>query len=122
MYKLANPTIGMEVFHQESNENGKRLIHFAASSNMVFGCTWFQHKELYKITWRSPYMKYFSQIDYLLIDSRHVSHLMDVRSRKYANVDSDHYLIVSRIRDGITDTKKFFGKKGWKIRPRRSDC
>jgi hypothetical protein len=56
-------------------------------------------------------MQYFSQIDYLLIDSHHVSHLMDVRSHKYDNVDSDHYLIVSRIRARISDAKKFFGKK-----------
>jgi hypothetical protein len=28
-------TIGKEAFHQASNENGKRLIHFAASRNML---------------------------------------------------------------------------------------
>jgi hypothetical protein len=75
---------------------------------MVIGYTWFQHKELHKKTWRLPGMKYFSQMYHLLIDLRHVSHLMDVRSRKYANVDSDHYRIVCRIRDGIADAKKFF--------------
>jgi hypothetical protein len=88
------PTIGKEAFHQESNENGKRLIHFAASRNMVIGSTLFQHKEIHKMTWRSPDMRYFSQIGHL-IDSRHVSHVMDVRSHRCANVDSDHYLIVS---------------------------
>jgi hypothetical protein len=33
------PTIGKEAFHQERNENGKRLIHFTASRNMVIGST-----------------------------------------------------------------------------------
>jgi len=31
------PTIGKEAYHQESNKNGKRLIHLAASKNMVIG-------------------------------------------------------------------------------------
>jgi hypothetical protein len=55
-------------------------------------------------------MQYFSQIDHILIDSQHVSHLMDVRSHKYTNVESDHYLIVSRIRARISNAKKLFGK------------
>jgi hypothetical protein len=105
------PTIGKEAFHQESNENGKRLIHFTASRNKVIGSTLFQHKEIHKMTWRSPDMQYFSQIDHLLIDSRHVSHLMDVRSHSCASVDSDHYLIVSQLRARISNAKKFFGKK-----------
>jgi len=33
------PTIGKEAYHQESNENGKRLIHLAASRNVVIGTT-----------------------------------------------------------------------------------
>ena len=37
------PTIGKEDFHQESNGIGKRLIHLAASRNMVIGTTLFQH-------------------------------------------------------------------------------
>jgi len=63
------PTIGKEVYHQESNENGKRLIDLAASRNMVIGTTLFPHKVIHKIMWRSPDVHHFSQIDHLLIDS-----------------------------------------------------
>ena len=104
------PTIWKEAFHQESNGNGKRLIHFAASRNMVIGTTLFQHKDIHKITWRSPDAHHFSQIDHL-IDSRHAPHLMDVRSHRCASVDSDHFLIVSRMRARISNAKKFFGRK-----------
>jgi endonuclease/exonuclease/phosphatase family metal-dependent hydrolase len=105
------PTIGKEAYHQENNENGKRLIHMAASRNMVIGTTLFPHKDIHKITWRSPGAHHFSQIDHLLIDSRHVSHLMNARTHRCANVDSDHYLLVSRIRARISNAKKFYGKK-----------
>ena len=36
---------------------------------------------------------------------------MDVRSHRCANVDSDHFLIVSRMRARISNAKKFFGRK-----------
>ena len=36
---------------------------------------------------------------------------MDVRSHRYANVDSDHFLIVSRNWDRISNAKKFYGEK-----------
>jgi len=73
---------------------------------MVIGTTLFQHK----ITWRSPDVHHFSQIDHLLIDSRHVYHLMDDRTHRCANVDSD-LVLVSRIRARISNAKKFLGKK-----------
>jgi hypothetical protein len=103
------PTIGKETHHQESNENGKRLINLAASKNMVIGTALFPHKDIHKTTWRFPDAHHFSQIDQLLVDSRHVPHLMDVRTHRCANVDSDHFLLVSRIRARISNAKK----KSW---------
>jgi hypothetical protein len=78
---------------------------------MVIGTTLFQHKDIHKVTWRTPDAHHFSQIDHLLIDSRHVSHLMDVRSHRCTNVDPDHFLIVSCIRARISNGKKSPGKK-----------
>jgi hypothetical protein len=63
------------------------------------------------ISWRTPDVPHFSQIDHLLIDSRHVPQLMDVRSHRYANVDSHHFLIVSRIRARISNAKSSLGKR-----------
>ena len=44
-------------------------------------------------------------------DSRHVSRLMDARTHSCANVDSDHFPLVSRIRARISSVKKFLGEK-----------
>jgi hypothetical protein len=108
--KIYYPTIEKEAFHQESNKNRKRLIHFAASRNMVIGSTLFQHTEIHKLTWRSPDTLYFNHIDHLLIDSPHFSHLMDVKSHKYASVDPNNYLNVSRIRVIISNAKNYLVK------------
>jgi len=58
---------------------------------MVVVSTLFKHKDLHKMTWRSPDGKTFNQIDLFLIDARHVSHVMDVKTFRGANIDSDHY-------------------------------
>jgi exonuclease III len=42
-------TTGKEALHQTSNENGKRLIHFAASRIVVIGTILFQHKDTYNV-------------------------------------------------------------------------
>ena len=109
-----SPTIGREALHQESNENGKRLIHFAASRSMVIGTALFQHKDIHKITWRTPDGHSFSQTDHLLIDLRHSSHLMNVRSHRCTNVDSDNFHIVSLMQARISTAEKVHGKKAEK--------
>ena len=43
------------------------------------------------MTWRSPDGKTFNQIDLFLIDARHVSHVMDVKTFRGTYIDSDHY-------------------------------
>ena len=61
------------------------------------------------MTWRSPDGQTFSQIDHLLIDARHVSTVMDVCTFRGANVDSDHYLVISTIRSRISNARKTYG-------------
>ncbi|PNF15522.1 hypothetical protein B7P43_G16682 [Cryptotermes secundus] len=59
----------------------------------------------------------FNQIDHILIDVRvrHCSDLMDVRSYRGANTDSDHYLIISKIRSRISNARKIQGSQAKKL-------
>jgi hypothetical protein len=75
----------------------------------VVASTLFSHKDIHKMTWRSPDGQTFNQIDHLLIIARHVSNVMDVRTFRGANIDSDHYLLISKIRSLISNARKMYG-------------
>jgi hypothetical protein len=100
------PTIGKHSLHSQSNENGLRFINFAASRGMAIGSTIFCHKNIHKATWRYPDGQTMNQIDRILIDMRHKSNLMDVRTFRGANIDYDHFLVVSELRARISNCKK----------------
>ncbi|GIY06345.1 uncharacterized protein CDAR_395361 [Caerostris darwini] len=74
--------IGRNSLHSISIENGNRVLRFAASRNMVIGSTLLQHKDINKITWRSPDDSTYIQIEHILIDSRRISNLLNVRTFK----------------------------------------
>jgi exonuclease III len=84
------PTIGKHSLHSQSNDNVLRLINFAASRSMEIGSTIFCHKNMHKATWKSPDGETMNQMDHILIDVRHKSNLMDLRTLRGANIDSDH--------------------------------
>ena len=95
------PVIGRFSAHQLTNENGLRLIDFATSKNMAIRSTFFQHSLHHRLTWRSP-NRTETQIDHVLIDGRHFSDIIDVRSHRGANIDSDHYLVMVKIRQKLS--------------------
>ena len=67
---IFKPTIGSESPHQDSNDNGVRIVNFATSQNLVVKSTMFPHRNIHKYTWISPDWKTHNQIDHILIDRR----------------------------------------------------
>jgi hypothetical protein len=61
------------------------------------------------MTWESPDGNTFNQINHLIIDARHLSNLMDVRTYRGANVDSGHYLVILNTRSRISNARKTYG-------------
>jgi exonuclease III len=43
-----SPTIGKNILHTNSNDNGSRLVNFAITRNMVISNTIFPHKNIHK--------------------------------------------------------------------------
>ena len=48
---IFKPTIGNESLHQDSDDNGVRLVNFATSKNLVVKSTMFPHRNIHKYTW-----------------------------------------------------------------------
>jgi hypothetical protein len=44
---IFKPTIGNERLHQDSNDNGVRIINFATSKNVVVKSTMFPHQNIF---------------------------------------------------------------------------
>ena len=99
-------TIGNESLHHNSNDNGVRIVNFATSKNLVVKSTMFPHRDIHKHTWTSPDGKTHNQIDHILIDRRRQSSILDVRSFRGADCDTDHYLVVAKVRERLAVSKQ----------------
>jgi endonuclease/exonuclease/phosphatase family metal-dependent hydrolase len=100
------PTTGNESLHQDSNDSGVRVVNFATSKNLVVNSTMFPHRNIHKYTWTSPDGKAHNQIDHILVDRRRHSSILDVRSFRAADCDTDHYLVVKKVRERLAVSKQ----------------
>jgi endonuclease/exonuclease/phosphatase family metal-dependent hydrolase len=70
-------TTGNESLHQDGNDNGVRIVNFAASKNQAVKIMMFPPQNVYKYTWTFD-GKTHNQIDHILIDRRWHSSILDV--------------------------------------------
>jgi hypothetical protein len=103
---MFKPTIGNESLHQDSNDNGVRVVNFATSKNLVVMSTMFLHQNIHKYTWTSPDGKTHNQINHILIDRRWHSSILNVRSFRGADCDTDYYLVVVKVRERLAVSKQ----------------
>ena len=80
------------------NDNEERLIDFCLNNNQVIGGTLFPHKDIHKITWKSPDGRTSNQIDHIIINNKWRRSLFDVKVYRGADVNSDHYLSKAAIK------------------------
>jgi hypothetical protein len=103
---IFKPTIGNDSLHEISNDNVVRVVNFATSKNLVVKSTMFPHRKIHKHTWTSSERKTHNQIDHVLIDKRRHSTILDVRSFREADCDTDHYLVVVKVRERLAVSKR----------------
>jgi hypothetical protein len=83
-----------------------RVVNLATSRNLVGKSTMIPHRSIHKYTCTSPDGKTHSQIGHVLIDRRQHLSIFNVLSCRGADCDTDHYLVVAKIRDRLAVSKR----------------
>lgn len=90
----------------EMNENGERMMDFCEMNGLIACNTLFPHKDIHKYTWISPDKRTKNQIDYIMINRRWRRSVIDARTYRGADVNSDHVLLRAKIKLKLRATKK----------------
>ena len=80
------------------NEAGQRLIEFCQDNALVIANTLFQQHKGRLYTWTSPDGQRRNQIDYILCSQRWRSSIQSAKSSPGAECDSDHELLIAKLR------------------------
>jgi endonuclease/exonuclease/phosphatase family metal-dependent hydrolase len=109
----ANAKVGRETVHQPTI--GKHSLHemriqikmtsdwstLPAGRQMAIKYTYFMNNRIHLQTWHYPDGHAFNQIDHCLIEGRLFSDVIDVMAWRGANIDSDHMLVVIKLKARI---------------------
>jgi hypothetical protein len=103
---IFKPTIRNKILHNINNDNGVSLVNFATSKNLRVNSSMFSQCNSHKYTWTSPDGKTHNQIDHILVDRRRHSNVPDVQSFRAADCDTDHFLLVAKVKDKLAGNKQ----------------
>ena len=87
---IYKPPIGNESLHNETNNNGIKMIQFAISNGLNVRCTTFPHKDIHKQTWYSAESRTANQTEHVLISNRCSRAITDTRALRGPDIGSDH--------------------------------
>ena len=97
------------------NENGELFREFCHFNNLVIGGTIFKKKNIHKATWVSPNGLVKNQIDHITIRGKWKTSLQDVSVKRGAEVGSDHFLVVAKIKLKLARIRKEIGRRKFNL-------
>ena len=87
---------------EEQNKNGLHLLNFCALNGLAITNTFFQHRPCHQMTWFHPAEVSQSGrghvLDYVIVNQRFCSSVLDTRVYRNTHLDSVHRLLVSNLR------------------------
>jgi hypothetical protein len=95
---------GILVYMKSVKKMGSRVRNFATSENLIVKST-FPHRNIHKHTLTYPDGVTHSRID-VLIDKRRLSAILNIRSVRGADCNTDHYLAVAKLGERISVSKR----------------
>ena len=80
------------------NENGQRLLELCCIHGLCITNSFFECKELQKVSWRHPCSRHWHQLDLVITRRADLSSVLHTRSYHSADCDTDHSLVASKVR------------------------
>lgn len=80
------------------NDNAERLVEYCVDNSCMIGGTIFRHKDIHKLSWRSPDGHTVNQIDHVIVNRKWWRSLQDFKVHRGADVGSDHHLVIAQVR------------------------
>ncbi|XP_023313012.1 uncharacterized protein LOC111693104 [Anoplophora glabripennis] len=97
----ANAEIGREEMYKPTiGDHSKHEV-----TNQVIKSTYFQRKEIYKGTWRSPDGKTINQIDHIAIEKPEVKCIKNIRTYRGLDAVTDHFMVGAKLDQQIPETR-----------------
>lgn len=78
---------------------------------MIIKSTCFPDKDIHKETWKMPGSNVVNQIDHIIVSSKQASDIIDVKTIRGPNCDTDHYLVRAIIRQRLANIQKDKGER-----------
>ena len=103
---IFKPTIGNESLHQVSDDGVGVINCTTSKTNLALKSKMFSHRNIRKYTWISPEGKTHNQSNHISIDRRWRSSILDIRSFRGADCDTDHYMVVTKVRGSLAVSKQ----------------
>ena len=88
------------------NKNRKRLLQLSSEHNLWISNTWFPHKGIHKYTWECRPKGLRSLIDHFLVSKESRKQVTDVKAMRGAEIGSDHYLVLMKIKLKVKRMKR----------------
>ena len=89
--------------------------------SLLIGGTVFKHKEIHTLTWTSPNGRVKNQIDHIMINRKWRTSLHDVKVRRGPDMNSDHYLVIGKIRLKLRRARVKSDRKVFDIRKLKNE-
>ena len=80
------------------NSSGHRLLSLGFEMGLAISRTFFQLRDMHKISWMLRRSKHWHQIDYIMFRRRDLNEVQITRAMRVAECSTDHHLIRSTLR------------------------
>ncbi|MGL4388826.1 MAG: reverse transcriptase domain-containing protein [Brevinema sp.] len=98
-YKKDSTILALGKYGEEkTNNNGKRLIDFCVVNDMIITNTFFEHKNIHKYTRVNENKGENSIIDLFITERKCLKYFKDVKVKRSFEIDSDHYLVIAKLK------------------------